>query len=344
MLAIALLVVVIGASGCRPSDGSQMNPSPPTAVEEAAVRPLPLGAPLDDPRIEISGLAWHGDTLVILPQYTSLEAPNNQHRLWGLPRAAIDRFLQDTTAAPLDPFPIRVDARSVASYTGSYEGCEAIAFRGDTLYIVTESGTSGADGMTGHLLRGRVAPGLDRIEIEGTSVQKLPRQTGLANMSYEALLVNADTLIALHEANGAAVNTRPRAHRFDPALRPLDPVTFPTLEYRLTDATAVDEAGRFWVTNFFFPGERELLQPATDSVALRHGTGASHVRSPVVERLVEYQIVNGGIRRTDRPPIWLQLGENTGRNWEGIVRYRDGFLLATDRFPKTILAYVDGGR
>lgn len=333
---------MLGTGGCQPSDGSEA-PASSATVEEAAVRTLPLAAPLDDPRMEISGLAWHGDTLVVLPQYTSLESPGDRHHLWGIPRAEIDRQLRDSTSGPLQAFSIPLDAESVSTYTLNYEGCEAIAFQGDTLYVLTESGNSGTEGMTGHVLRGTVASGLERVQMDGTQVQELPRQTGLANMSYEALLLDADTLVALHESNGASANPSPRAYRFDASLKVLGSASFPTLEYRLTDATAVDEDGRFWVTNYFYPGERDLLDPATDSIALRHGIGTSHARSPVVERLVEYQIAGGTIQRTDRPPIWLQLGGGSGRNWEGVVRYGDGFLLATDRFPKTILAYVDGG-
>jgi hypothetical protein len=58
-----------------------------------------------------------------------------------------------------------------------------------------------------------------------------------------------------------------------------------------------------------------------------------------VERLVEYRYTPRGIRRTDTPPLWLELAAD-GRNWEGLVRFADGFLLVTDTFPKTLLAYV----
>jgi hypothetical protein len=33
------------------------------------------------------------------------------------------------------------------------------------------------------------------------------------------------------------------------------------------------------------------------------------------------------------------LGEKS-RNWEGVVRYKDGFLISTDKFPKMILGYI----
>jgi hypothetical protein len=59
-----------------------------------------------------------------------------------------------------------------------------------------------------------------------------------------------------------------------------------------------------------------------------------------VERLVQYRYTDRGIRRTDRPPIWFELDEDAARNWEGLVRFEEGFLVATDRFPRTILAYL----
>jgi len=45
---------------------------------------------------------------------------------------------------------------------------------------------------------------------------------------------------------------------------------------------------------------------------------------------------------TTTPAVQLQLLDDEHcRNWEGIVRLGDvGLLLATDRYPETILAYV----
>jgi hypothetical protein len=40
-----------------------------------------------------------------------------------------------------------------------------------------------------------------------------------------------------------------------------------------------------------------------------------------------------------RGKLTLDVGD--GRNWEGIVRFGDrGFLLATDKFPITMLGYI----
>ena len=48
------------------------------APAEAQVRVIPLAAPLDTPRAEISGLAWHGDDLILLPQYPDGWSPSTR--------------------------------------------------------------------------------------------------------------------------------------------------------------------------------------------------------------------------------------------------------------------------
>jgi len=46
------------------------------------------------------------------------------------------------------------------------------------------------------------------------------------------------------------------------------------------------------------------------------------------------------IIRTTKPPIVIQKGKSKeGSNWEGIVRFNEGFLLITDMFPETVLGY-----
>jgi hypothetical protein len=309
---------------------------------EVAPRPLPLGAPLDRDDIELSGLAWHGDTLVVLPQYPSRAAPEGTQRLYGLSHAALMRAVADSAAPPINPIPIALRAEGMAPTTAAYQGFEAIAFAGHHVYLLMESARDSA-GMEGLLFRGRTTPGLHRIELQTAEARRLPMQAALPNMSYEALTTRADTVLALFEANGAHVNPQPRVYRYDAALRPVGSAPFPTLEYRLTDATSMDAAGRFWITNYFFPGEQSVLQPAADSLTRRFGEGHTHRMSEVVERLVEYRYTpSGRIIRTGTPPIQLTLDGGTGRNWEGLARLGDGFLLATDRHPSTLLAYVPG--
>jgi hypothetical protein len=61
-----------------------------------------------------------------------------------------------------------------------------------------------------------------------------------------------------------------------------------------------------------------------------------------VERVIEFQIQDDKIVRTNTPPINIKLSEiSDSRNWEGIARLDNlGFLIVTDKFPGTILAFL----
>ncbi len=114
----------------------------------------------------------------------------------------------------------------------------------------------------------------------------------------------------------------------------------PRVEYRLTDATEADRRGRFWVSNYHWPGAE--WQTATCSLTERHGEGESHARCVTVERLVELAHTERGVEVTRTPPIQLQLVDDEhARNWEGLVRLPGrGFLLVTDEHPSTLLGFV----
>lgn len=337
---VCVLLTALLLWGCGPPQSSAPSPAVHSdSSREVAPQPLPLASPLDRPDIEISSLTWYGDTLVVLPQYPSRATGDDERRLYGLSRPALRRAVADSSTAPLEPIPIPLRAAGISEHAAAYEGCEAIVFDGHRVYLAIE-GKAREEGMEGHLLRGGAAPGLRHVRVQGSDERVLPQQARLPNMSYEALATRGDTVIAIFEANGARVNPTPRTPQFGPTLQALGSVPFPTLEYRVTDVTALDRRERFWILNYFYPGDRDILRPAPDSVALRYGQGSTHRTSEVVERLVQYRYTDHGIRRTDRSPIWLELDEDAARNWEGVVRFGDGFLLATDRFPRTILAYV----
>ena len=88
------------------------------------------------------------------------------------------------------------------------------------------------------------------------------------------------------------------------------------------------------------PGEGDLRRE-TDPIAERYGQGPTHQTYEGVERLVEFQYSEAGITLLDVPPIQLALLEEDLRNWEGLVRLDErGFLIATDKFPQTILGFV----
>ncbi len=301
---------------------------------------IPLAGPLARPGAEISGLAWHEDRLVLLPQHPYRYAsPGNHGRLFFIPRARLLAFLSDTSTAPLTPGSIRLVAPGIDQRPAVFQGFEALTFLGDRAFLITEA--TNDDTMRGYLVAGRLSQDGRTLRLETEQVTPIPAQTAIGNMAYEALFTTHDTLVAVYEANGVNVNPHPAVHLFDTDLRPLGRLPFPTVEYRITDATALDARRRFWVMNYFFPGERRKLDPAPDALTARYGTGTTHRRRATVERLVEFRLTPHGVERTDAPPLRLRLAEED-RNWEGLARLGPcGFLLVTDQYPETILAHVD---
>ena len=306
-------------------------------LDEVPVTLIPLNGPVSRPDAELSGLAWYGDWLILLPQYPARFGQDGGV-LFALNKSEIINYLNGRTSAPLKPREIPLVTGGVEDDIWLFEGFEAIAFLGEQVFMTIEA--RNLLGMKGYLISGRVAPDLSEMRLEPASLVENKPQMNLGNKSDEALLIVQDSILTLYEANGA-LNSDPHATRFALSLQPQGRIPFPHLEYRLTDATAPDAGGRFWVLNVHYFGER-ALEPSSDPLAERYGEGATHARSTSVERLVELQYHPNGITFTETPPVQLELVYQVGpRNWEGLALLDGlGFLLVTDKFPGTLLSFV----
>lgn len=340
MNARLLMIVVLALAACS-SAAPAATPNP-AAPAEAQVRAIPLAAPLNTPLAEISGLAWHADDLILLPQY-----PDRFGGLFALRRQSLLDFLDGRTPGPLVPRLVPLDEDGIPYRVGGYEGYESIAFVGDRMFLTIETrrGLPGLGAMLGYIVAGQIAADGSTASLSAMTRVEIPAQAGLDNSADEAMTVVDGRLVTFYEANGANINPASIAHVFEPGptrLAAAPAMTMAALEYRLTDATPAGPDGRFWVVNYFFPGDRDKLKPAADAIAARFGAGATHAACPQVERLVELRAAGGRIERTGAPPVQLTLLNcSTARNWEGLAELPGrGFLLATDQHPETILAFV----
>ncbi len=305
-------------------------------LAEQSVEVLPLSGPIPVPDAEISGMAWYEDTLVILPQYPERFAEGEVPQIFVLPKSTILEVLNGQSDS-LKPIAVPFSTPDFQALIPGFQGFEAIGFAGDRVFFTIEADT-GTD-TEGYLVRGQVAGDLQSFQIEADNLTRIPSQSGLGNMAEESLLVTETALLTFHEVNGEALNPFPVAHRFSFDLEFLGTVPFPHLEYRVTDATALDESGQFWMMNYFFADDH-LLKPETDPLRQSYGTGETHAGQETVERIIALRYDGDRITRIDQPPILLSLG-NEGRNWEAMVRLDDrGFLVMTDRFPETVLGFV----
>jgi len=315
----------------------------PAEVEilpESPVREIALIGAASKIRAEISGMAWCGEDLILLPQYPNRFGNGDEAFVFKIPKTKIDDYLFSQSAKPIEPIWVGFESGDLEQSIKGFEGFEAIVFDGDQFFVSIEARQRGS--MQGYLVQGSVEGDCEAFILEPKSIISVQPQADLGNMSDETLIVYGEQLYSVYEANGANVNPEPVAHVFDLYLEPLMEITMPNVEYRLTDATEPDAEGGFWAINYFFPGDTKL-KPALDQIAVDFGLGESHQNQNQVERLLPFQITEDGVRLADRPPIYLELAGEISRNWEGIVRYGDGFLLVTDLFPRTILAFVENG-
>ena len=341
-VSLRVAAIVLSLLGVPPTIAAQGIPGREVASEPQEARPYFL--PLPDflvPRASmVSGLAWYGDDLILLPQQRPVEGQRSIHRgkLYSVSRQAIEREIDAPTGGPLPIDAWELVTSGVDSLDG-FGGFESIAFAGDTVFMTVESNSP--PGPRAWLLRGRMDAEHRTVRMEPAEVV-IMGQSGIHNLTEETLVTYRGEVISIHEANGAGVNPDAVAHAFPIERTPGSPWTgrvlpMTSIEYRVTDATMADSEGRFWVINYFFPGDSSLR--ASDD---RFGGPPSQSRAAThdwISRLVELRVTSDGIVPTGRPPLYLEHEESW--NWEGIARLGSrGFLLVSDKYPLTDLAFV----
>lgn len=305
---------------------------------EQAVVAIPLSGPLAQSKAEVSGLAWYGDYLIVLPQYPSIFGADDESFVFALPKSDLLAFVEGSLSGPLEPTPVLFVEPNWGAQIDGFQGYEAIGFNGDRAFLTIEA-DSGPD-MASYLVAGAISADLSALRLEASSLVEVPQPVTLDNKADESLIVTDEVIITIYEASGVNENPAPMVHLYDLDLAALGALPFPNIEYRVTDATELDVDGRFWAINYLYPGDKGI-DPADEALAQKYGQGYTHARHEQVERLVEFQYSASGLTLVDGPPIQLELTSDDSRNWEGLVRLDErGFLIMTDKFPETILGFV----
>ncbi len=318
-------------------------PSPTSIIQpivEQPIQEIPLGGPLNSADAQVSGLAWYGDTLVILPQYPAwFPIQNSSASLFTLSKAEIIAYLDGSSSGPLIPGQVPFWDGGISSLVDNFEGFEAIAFSNELIFLTIEDRSN--ESWLGYLISGTTMPDLAEINLNPDTLTPIPAPVDIINKSNEALVVAGENIVSLFEANGQTVNPNPTAHIFERETLIRQQIPMQIVEYRITDATPTDGYGQFWALNIFWPSEFWLF-PHDDPIADRYGEGITHAETSSVERLIKLEYSSDGITVVDQPPVLLELADLADtRNWEGLALLDDlGFLIATDEFPETILAFI----
>ena len=303
-----------------------------TLCEEAKVQEIKLSGLITDKKQEISGMDWYQDRLFLLPE-------NMGGFLFSISKGEILNAIKGDKELPITPKKTRFKTPDYSSLIDGFDGFEAIAFNGDKIYITIEAEYDGE--MVSYLVWGKIDSKSLEVVINEKDLQTIKTPIQLNNISFESLLINDEDIIMIYEANGSNLRKNPTQTVFSYKSKNISQINFPNIEYRITDATRMDNNGRFWAINYFWPGDKKLLKPGKDNILNKVKQGSSHFKSDQIERLVEFQVNTGEISISDTKPIQLFLESDASRNWEAVARLDDkGLLIATDKHPRMILGYV----
>jgi len=314
------------------------------AVFETPVSMIPLAPPLDQPNAEISGLSWCGDKLILLPQYPERFSDDGNSYFYYLERRQIEKFLDGNDPAPLTAKPIQVNEKDLRKAVSIFDGFEGITCEDNQVWLSIEA-LNLLGGYQSFVVPATISfNNAAKIEIDQDKLVFLASQSKMRNIGDEAILNgtfnNVDGVIALHEVNDKRAVPSPKARHIANIDSTISEIEFPTLPFRITDASALDKDNRFWVINYKYSGDK-FSRNAEDALTKKYGEGASHKKYHNVERLLELQINDKTITVTDSKPIPLKMIDVEGRNWEGLARLgNQGFLVATDKHPATLLGFI----
>ena len=300
--------------------------------QEIQYRDIPLSGLIINPKQEISGLDWYKDQLVLLPE-------NLGGFLFMIPKDKLSHALENDNPAPIEPNQPLFFTPDYSKSIPGFEGLEAIAFRGNDVYITLESKDNKT--MRGHLAWGTINPSTFEVTIPEENILELETPIQVKNMTFESLLIQDESIILFYEVQGMNLQKSVWQYRISLTDFSVSKIEFPHLEYRITDVSRLNKENKFWGINYLWSGDRKKLKPAPDPLAITFGLGETHQLNDAVERLIEFVIVDGKIQYSGRAPIQLKLDDKVSRNWEGITRWEDtGFIIATDKYPKMILGFV----
>ena len=297
--------------------------------KEFPVHEIKLLGPITDPKQEISGMDWFQDKLLFLPE-------NQGGFLFLATKTDIIDAIKSKKNQPITPKKTKFNTPDYSNLISGFDGFEAISFHKNKVFISIEAKHN--EKMYGYIAWGKIDSKTFEIIIPEENLKKVTTPIQIDNMSFESMLWYNENIYLLYEANGSNLNNKTNQIKFSPLDSRITRIKSMNLEYRITDVTQIDSQNKFWCINYFWPGDKKLLNPNINLILYE---GETHQSSETVERLVELEIKGDEIIISDSNPIQLVLDSSKSRNWEAIARLDNkGFLIATDKYPRMIFGYI----
>ncbi len=292
-----------------------------------------------DRNAEYSSLCWYGEDLILLPQYPSyFRSKLDQDIIFMISKEKLSRAIKNKGKRVVEPETIQLINNETYKLVPGYEGFEGICYDGEFFYLTVEYNSKSNKGV---LVKAKMSEDGKQLEILNNQHLILDLPAQVFNASYESIFVYEDHIYLIYEANGIMVNQRPLVKKISKDFETVTDLKFDHIEYRITDVTSFDETGRGWAINYFWPGDAEHYKPVESTINSKFAD-ANNLESGI-ERIIPLIITDNQVKydRT-RSPIYIKkTPRSESYNWEGIVKYgSNSFLLATDKFPHTVLRFL----
>ena len=296
-------------------------------AKELKIKQICLEGSILNPKEEISGLDWYKEHLFLLPE-------NQNNYLYVISKEKIYNSLNSSNKIKILPKKNNFIAPDYKKSIEGFEGFESIAFHNDNFFITIEAKENNV--MKSYIIWGEIDPKSFTMKSKEGNILEVKTPVQIKNMTYESALIHKGIALFLYEANGKNLQDDVFQKALSLKDYSISNVRFPNIEYRITDATKVDANNKFWAINYYWPGDKKYLNPTKDYL------NKIPKSSDKVERIVEFEIKSSEIVFSGSKPIEFKLDDKNSRNWEGLVRLDNkGFLIATDKYPEMLLAFVE---
>ncbi len=335
---LAILFFSLAFIGCNSESPNNGNADgEPAIVPEAEPTEILLAPPYDSKEREYSGLTVFDDKLILLPQYFLGFDKDTVGHIYSIEFSRIEEYLNGTNKNPITPDSITVFGNGLQRFNHRGSGYEAITFIENRVYISIEA--IGSPTAT-YLVSGIYNQSENSIRLDSATLTELPQQTDIRNYGYETIVKCNGAVIAINELNGVNNVNSPEAFVYSSNLQNAGFLRMQHIEYRITDATNC-EGNYFWAINYFWPGDTQEINPGEDFIALKYGIGAHQTLKQGIERILKFEVRKDSVVVASAP-IYIEPENSESSNWEGIAKYKDGFILVTDTYPRTRLVFVKG--
>lgn len=320
----------------------------------AGQQPLVLPEALRSVTHEFSGMAVHNNRLYLLPQYGShlSKSPDSLFLVYTIRTDSIDLAITQPQHSITNYRTIRVRNldKLPPHVKNAYDGLESILFVGNRVFFTIESHRGHPSGF---VLCGTPDTKTGDILVDPSRVVTLKRFYDIHNAGYESLtfLISQQKLLAAYEFNASATGNI--AYLIDTSMRETPVVTeFPFAYFRTTDMVA--DTNALFALNYYFGGEyHAYLDSLVISYAANIAEDIPELRENISmnsEYLNNRKVCLLRIMRVNslQDRRWQTVrvfkDSDCSNNWEGMVKWKNGFLLISDGngkpFMKTTLQYV----